>query len=145
MPRAVLKIPYTEVPTQRSAAFPGVISTHIPLVKVVFQYKNVRVPTYGLIDSGASLTYVPTGIADALGIDWKACPECPVIGIAGSGTGYVANVHLTVIAAHHGWPAEVAFTPGIDRVGIALLGQYGFFDHCEVTFKARPREFRLKI
>jgi len=99
----------------------------------------------GLVDTGAAYTYIPTGIADALGIDWRLCPDCTVHGVAGSGKGYAQDIKLVIIRAKHGWPIRGVFTQGMDAMGIALLGQNGFFDHCEASFRARAREFRISI
>jgi hypothetical protein len=87
----------------------------------------------------------PTDIADALGIDWKTCPQTPVIGVSGTGIGYAADVQLKVLLANHHWTARVVFTPGLNAVGIPLLGQQGFFDHCVVQFEARKKEFKITI
>jgi len=114
-------------------------------LEVALEFGTKGFRTLGLVDSGAGYTFVPTDVANALGIDWKNCPTTPVHGVAGSGTGYAADVRLVVIRANHGWPARVVFTPGLDRHGCILLGQIGFLDHCVVQFSARAREFKVTI
>src|SRR5438876_10762546 len=120
MPRSVLRLAYKDVPAPSSAAFPTSSVVYIPLLEVAFEYKGDRFPTLGLVDSGATYTYAPTEVADALGIDWKNCPDCPVHGVGGSGMGYAADVSLIVLRANHRWSAKVVFTRGMNRIGIVL-------------------------
>ena len=69
----------------------------------------------------------------------------PIQGVAGAGTGYAADVRLIVVRARHGWPIRAVFSEGVNAVGVVLLGQNGFFDHCEITFRRKAKEFRITI
>ena len=38
----------------------------------------------------------------------------------------------------------VGFTPGLDAQGIGLLGQQGFFDYYNVTFRHKEQKFTIE-
>ncbi|HLG16335.1 MAG TPA: hypothetical protein VJH03_17780 [Blastocatellia bacterium] len=90
---------------------------------------------FALIDSGDDACLFHKSVADALEIDYKQGPSREFSGISGPQakvTAYFHRVHLTVLRLGS-IDLDVGFT---DSGGVgALLGQSGFFDGFEITFR----------
>jgi hypothetical protein len=96
-----------------------------------------------LLDTGANVTLFPTGLADALGIDWQNAPTTPVLGVGGRITGHVVTVRVELCDTRYDWEAPIVFAPG--AIPTPLLGHRGFFEHFEVRFKTAQRQFRIYL
>lgn len=98
-----------------------------------------------MLDTGATLTLFHSDFADAIGIDWRAAPTTPVIGISGGGfQAHVVPVKIELCDAHYSWTADIAFSDVLNR-GTPLLGHDGFFEHFEVRFKTAVRYYRIHL
>ncbi len=104
-----------------------------------------RIRTFALLDTGAGVTIFGTQHADALGIDWRECPEIDILGLGGECRGYAADVKLVIPAVAYAWPARIVFSPGIDSGPYPILGHNGFFEYFEVRFNSAARQFRVHL
>jgi hypothetical protein len=80
-----------------------------------------------LVDSGSDTNCFNTQIADALGIDWKHCPEVRYKGISGGTSGFIHEVRVEI--GGYSYEADAVFIENLPRLG--LLGVYGFLDRFE--------------
>ena len=97
-----------------------------------------------LLDTGATVSLFPVGIADALDLDWASAPTCPVTGISGGPIeAHVLSVQVELCEATYRWKTDIAFLPG--SLPFPLLGHHGFFEHFEVRFKTSQRRFRVHL
>ena len=144
MPRSVLKFAYTTFPWT-DPAFPNQTEGHLPLLEIGFEVGGIRFASFSMIDSGAGRILLPMALAVAHGVNLGGSPQTPVVGVAGAGTGLAVDARITVLRMGESWNTRVTFCDGLDAIGMPLLGQYGFFDHCDVDIRLRARQFKISI
>ena len=78
-----------------------------------------------------------------LGLDALNCPSEVISGVGGSSSSQYSNVEIDFgpfrITVYAG------FTIGLDPIGFGLLGQAGFFDRFNITFKHSQGVFQIEV
>jgi len=88
-----------------------------------------------------SVYSIPT-LAKLIGIDIESGPELVFEGVSGArATAYLHRINLTV-RGMSGITLDAGFTDSI-AVGTGLLGQQGFFEQLDLSFKLRARVFDI--
>jgi hypothetical protein len=127
-----LTIPYKVFPED---AFGAHSWSAVLEIQVALPVKNApRTKRFeAIIDSSASRCLFHSDIAIHLGIDYRACPTEPTIGIGGSETTYLHELTLYI----PGGPVTIkaGFKEALPVA--ALLGMNGFFDHFKIIFDGR--------
>ena len=86
-PRVDLQVAYRAFPAIKSTAVPDVNRIWMPVLDILLVAGRESIGTIALLDTGAGLCLFGTEHAEALGIDWKICPETPLRGIGGAAKG----------------------------------------------------------
>lgn len=96
-----------------------------------------------LVDSGAGACVFNREIADALGIDLSKAPTTEYEAVGGATLkARVHAVQLQVVGFDDEWlKLDVGFIPEDE---IPLLGQIGFFDKFEITFRTYRNQFCIE-
>jgi len=121
-----------------------------PLVKVALFHQG-KVPDfdfYAVIDSGADHCSFPAIFGDRVGIPITSGKKAVTVGATGSGDSYYHNVHVGVLVQGnpYGFDCYAAFMPGLNDMGIGLLGRCGFFDLFKtVAFHTADRVVELVL
>jgi len=114
-----------------------------PLLEVELAYKRNRVKVDCMVDSGASESLFTTDIVDLLGIDLSNARPQEYEGI-GRGTivGFRREIRLHIT----GFPASewIKIKAGFIEDDMPIIGQEGFFDNYEVTFRKFKKSFEIK-
>lgn len=114
----------------------------MPLLQVTLLHSKNRIDLDCLVDSGAGDCIFSKDIAEIRGIDIGKGEPRDYEGIGGAGmTGYLHQVKLRPKGFSKWITVEAGF---IDHDDIPLLGQSGFFDSYEVTFRAYKNQFEIK-
>ena len=133
-------IPYTLLPSKSKG------SIHLPLVKVVLNYKKTHkitpVPISALIDSGADVCFCNETIGVWLGIQFNKIKEG--IFTAANRTTFKAKPEIITLHAYNkSYECKFFFTDTLPRHTPIILGQLGFFDHFRITFDYRENQIEL--
>ena len=114
----------------------------MPYVIVRLEHRTNHKDIISLIDSGADLCLFHSDIGKLIGIDIKSGPELVFEGVSGArATAYLHRINLTV-RGMSGITLDAGFTDSI-AVGTGLLGQQGFFEQLDLSFKLRARVFDI--
>ncbi len=103
-----------------------------------------RLTCYAIVDSGADHCVFPRSFLPQLGLDALSGPSDVMSGAGGPAGTHFFNITMAVqgIAT---FPLYAGFTDGLDRLGLGLLGQAGFFDRFHVHFKRSQGFFEIEI
>lgn len=144
---------YTTVPIPPTPAFPNGQQVLRPWV---FGVIAGPAPDHHLgcricLDTGADNCVFPLSFAERLGFDLKTMPMSITQGATGQGEIYYGDVSISIpLGPEDGDPeltveTRAGFTEGLDAQGIGLLGQIGFFDKYDVSFKYREGRFYVRF
>lgn len=100
---------------------------------------------HAIVDSAADHCLFPLNFAQKLGLD---LPAMPVAKSGGIGTPGIPTAHANVTVDLQGilrFDVYAGFTAGMDLWGVGLLGQRGFFDRFDVTFRHREDVFIIEF
>jgi hypothetical protein len=88
--------------------------------------------------------FSPLALAILLKIDILNLPKAITIGVGnGSSLTYYDTVSID-LGNGIAFTSFVGFTQGMDKVGLGLLGQAGFFEYYNVEFMYSQRTFTIK-
>ena len=106
----------------------------------------MKVPPFGLLDTGSVYTLVSTTYANLLRIDYKTAPETEIIGLGGTRSkAHQLELKMVLKIPNYAWMAKVAVTTAVEGFPFhVLLGHIGFFDRFDVTFQTRYSHFHIK-
>jgi len=97
-----------------------------------------------LPDSGADACIFPLSVAIMLKIDVLQLPKAMTGGVGTqSNLTYYADINID-LGNGIAFDARAGFTEGMNRAGIALLGQNGLFEKFNVEFRHRQRIFTIE-
>lgn len=100
---------------------------------------------FALVDSGSETNIFRTDVANDLGLDLTRGRE---VIFGGFGAGEIPGILLPVDMqlwlgnTPHKWKAEVIFSDAAKERQV--LGQEGFFDQFEITFRRKTAEFEIR-
>ncbi|OGY31240.1 MAG: hypothetical protein A3C02_03000 [Candidatus Andersenbacteria bacterium RIFCSPHIGHO2_02_FULL_45_11] len=132
---------FNYIPVLRSGA-----SCRFPFVNLdVINSENGRLKNvFALVDSGSESNIFRMDVAEELGLDVSS-GEKVVFGGYGSGKidGMLLPVDMQLWLGNtpHRWKAEVIFSDAAKERQV--LGQEGFFDQFEITFRRKSAEFEI--
>jgi hypothetical protein len=107
---------------------------------------GVRLPMWGLIDSGADEALFPLEVAETLGIDIDDCDDKDCLTAGGLATHYVWKPGLEIEVPEMGgvrMQVSATFSEGLPGTMI-LLGRRDFFRCFRVSFDERANNFSLE-
>lgn len=105
-----------------------------------------------VVDSGADVTSLPAGVADALGLSLSSCERVEFTGVGGTTYGHLATIEIGVISlgsadeeidgyivgvdqTPYFFSIPAAFLPGDDHNNMYLLGRQEVLRHLTITFE----------
>jgi hypothetical protein len=143
--KAIASFPYVSFPLLPDEAHPGGSIAHRPLAFATITASNGASTRCIVIpDSGADACLFPLSMAILLKLDILKLPK----GLTG-GVGSSANTtYYDTITIDLGYgiafSAYTGFTEAMDRLGLGLLGQNGFFEHYRVEFLLTEKIFTIE-
>ncbi len=140
----VLKFDYNKTGARPTPAFPRQHHVLRPIIPINLVLAGRLVKTVALIDSGADWSIFHAELGEILGLDVRAGDEQDFYGIVGSDPGTIYFHDISVEIGGIAYPMRCGFSYDISPNGIAVLGQYGFFDTFEVSFKRTKKRVELK-
>ena len=140
---AIYDVPYTTYPLPATAAFPSGREAKRPVLVAKLTNGKNQLSCVVLVDSGADYCAFPRSFMQPLGLDALISPVENTLGVSTS----QVPTHFCNVIVDLG-PMRIAvyagFTVGLDQIGMGLLGQSGFFDSFNVTFKHAEGIFRIE-
>ena len=114
-----------------------------PVIPIKLKHGTSSVNYEVLVDSGADLCILDSGMKKLLGLDITGGKPYNVGGIAGQSAKYYVH---TVEMEIGGWPykIEAGFLPNVSGFNYGVVGQKGFFDIFTVKFDLSKGEVKLK-
>jgi len=124
---AVYQFAYVDVRLPPTPAFPTGRLARRPILSLAIQNGQHRFACYAIVDSGADHCVFPRSFMQPLGLDPLTAPTDVTSGVGSADV----PLHFANVTLHFGFTQfgiYAGFTTGVDRLGIGLLGQTGFFD-----------------
>lgn len=138
-----MKLPYRPEPSTPGAAHPDRTSVLRPRIHVRLFHKNRFIDLLALVDSGADDCIFPLEVATELGLLLK---EENTNRYAGIGSGHIGAAFTHVQFAVPGEPPFQLYAGFSDAPSVVpILGQAGFFDRVDVTFRKQNGLIELKF
>jgi hypothetical protein len=138
-----VKFPYRQEPSTPGPAHQNRTTVLRPRIRVRLFHEDRFIDLLALVDSGADDCLFPLEVATELGLPFKHKNENRYGGI---GTGHITAVftHVKInFAGEVAFPLYAGFSDAPSAVPI--LGQGGFFDRFDVTFRKRKKVIELKF
>jgi Aspartyl protease len=105
---------------------------------------SVPVQVACVLDTGADCCILPASAAALLGLDLKSLPTSSITGIGnGANEAYYGVVTLE-LGRGITFQARVGFSEALERGGVGVLGQIGFFDQFNVEFRLAEGFFTIE-
>jgi hypothetical protein len=142
---AVYPLAYSFIKIPPSPAFPQGHTAPRPIIRLALVNAERRLSCYALIDSGADHCVFPRSFLQPLGLDALEAPVAMSAGFGSAGVPtHFANLSVDLPGVIE-FPVYAGFTSALDRIGLGLLGQTGFFDRFNVSFKLAERTCFIEI
>lgn len=131
---ASYRVPYAELQASATPAFPVGRVVRRPVLSLSLQNGAKRLSCRAIVDSGADHCVFPRSFLQPLGLDPLATPVDMSSGVGSSNVPmHFANVTLDLQGVLE-FSIYAGFTPGLEQLGLGLLGQAGFFERFKITF-----------
>ncbi len=114
---------------------------YLPIVEVILKFKNERIRTDALVDSGAAMCLFKGEIGRALGINIDGGEKKIFQGVSAKLIGYIHEVETTI--AGKTFKTKIAFSDDLST-SFNLLGRLGIFDKFSITFKEKENEIHFE-
>jgi hypothetical protein len=138
-----VNVPYHSEPSTPGAAHPHRTSVLRPRIRVRLLHKNRFIDLLALVDSGADDCIFPIEVATELGLPLK---KENTNHYAGIGSGHISAAFTHVQFAVPGEPPFTLYAGFSDAPSVVpILGQAGFFDRVDVTFRKQKGLIELKF
>ena len=143
---AKVVFPYVSIFLPPSAPHPSGIIAYRPVTVMTVTASNGNSLRFlGLPDSGADACLFPLSVAIILQIDVLRLPKTMTGGVGTqSNVTYYDTVHID-LGEGIAFNAYAGFTEGMNSIGLALLGQSGFFEMFNVEFRHSQRIFTVEV
>ncbi len=117
----------------------------LPIIPVVFCYRDRKIGYFALLDTGADICIVHAEFGKALGIDVTSGKKSTIHGITGPGTVYTHEVDIEI----GGWllsgiPVSFSYDMSPDQ-SFGILGHKGFFEYCKAIFDTSSKEVDIRF
>ncbi len=104
-----------------------------------------RLSCYAIIDSGADHCVFPLSFMKPLALDALIAPVALSAGFGSANVStHFADISIDLPGVIE-YPVYAGFTGALDRMGLGLLGQTGFFDRFNVSFKLSEKFCLIEI
>jgi hypothetical protein len=142
---AKITFQYTGFPLPPNDPYPQGRTVLRPFVLLAMTASNGEsLSLFGLPDSGADACLFPLSVALMLKLDVLRLPREMTSGVGSqSNLTYYDNLNLD-LGDGIAFDTQVGFTEGMNSIGFGLLGQSGFFEHCNVEFLQRQKIFTIE-
>lgn len=110
---------------------------YLPIVEIILNFRNEKIRTDALIDSGAIMCLFKGEIGRALGITIERGEKKIFQGASAKLIGYIHEVEITL--AEKTFKTKIAFSDDLST-SFNLLGRQGIFDKFSITFKEKDHE-----
>jgi hypothetical protein len=142
---ATVVYPYVGIPLPPNDPYPQGTTAYRPLVVATIKtFNGESIRWLVLPDSGADACLFPLALAIILKIDVLNLPKSITSGVGnGANLTYYDRVFID-LGNGIAFTSFVGFTQGMDKVGLGLLGQAGFFEYYNVEFMYSKRTFTIK-
>jgi hypothetical protein len=138
-------VPQHQFPYVTFAPPNAVSRVYRPILTLEIVRGDLRLPCFGLVDSGADFCAFPMSFAHSLGLSPLNQMPSATLG-AGSG-GPAQTYHFDVVlefATLGAFPLRAGFMDSLDALGLGLLGHTGFMDRLVVTFSGQQRVITIE-
>ena len=118
----------------------------LPLLHVRLIGKNERFRTIALIDSGATVTFIPPELADAAGFDFVH-KDVPAEGAGGSFMNDICSFLIEILKGSevvHRMKGDAFVPKEANRVPYVVLGRDYLFRVYDITFRERQERVVLR-
>ncbi len=114
----------------------GLVIRSKPMIPIGFHGPAGYRQVFALVDSGADHSLLSLELIDSLGLPKEGADAVEVIGVGGEASlGYLLGVEHQL--HNHRWTAPAIFSNIVGLQSPMVLGQAGFFEFFNVTFKRR--------
>ena len=114
-----------------------------PIIPVELGFGPQRIQIEALVDSGADICVFDAAVAEYLNIDLLKGKPTEVAGVTGvPELLFMQTVDLSVGPWQR--TVSVGFLARMGQYGYGVIGQKGFFDWCDVTFRYRKQQIELR-
>ncbi len=141
---SVLKFDYLKLETHPTPAFPRQRSVSRPIIPIKLIHEGTLAKTIALIDSGADWCIFHGDLGEVIGLDVRGGDEQDFYGIIGPDPGQIFFHDISIEVGGIAYPIRCGFSYDISPNGFGVLGQLGFFDTFDVTFKRTKQRIELK-
>lgn len=138
------ELPYSDIPVPASTAFPNGRIASRPILQLTLLNGQNKFSCYAIIDSGADHCAFPRAFMQPLGLDPLVTPTEMSSGVGATVPTHFVNLNVDVQGLFQ-FPAYIGFTTGLDAWGVGLLGQTGFFDRFNVTFRLAEKKCLIEV
>jgi hypothetical protein len=115
-----------------------------PVIPVTLRFKKKELRYLALLDSGADFNIFHSDIAGLLGIDvTKAKKTTPFKGIGSDSESRAAVFDIDLGIEGTFFTSMVLFSDAIGDSSYGVLGQQGFFNHFDITFRYNLGQIEL--
>ncbi len=117
--------------------------TKTPLIPITIR-GNISIDTTGIPDSGADVTAIPLGMAEAIGLDLSAKKE-KCVGVGGWVDSIPSSMYIRLGNEHENYTFLIPVKVILDKYEFPiLLGRQGFFNQFVVSFDESEEKVTLK-
>ncbi|MGB6691633.1 MAG: hypothetical protein WBE76_27665 [Terracidiphilus sp.] len=139
-----VEFPYLSYSIPPSNPFPGGQTALRPItVAVLTTSAGNRLRCLVCLDSGADSCVLPSSFAPVLGLDLLSMKRNFTAGIGSSANPTAYETIVIDLGNGICFSSYVGFTPGLNALGIGLLGQAGFFEQFDVCFDYSGHKFTI--
>jgi hypothetical protein len=118
--------------------------TRTPLIPITIRGSLISIDTTAIPDSGADITAVPIGLAEAIGLDLTAKKE-KCVGIGGWVDSIPSKMDIGLGNEHEKYNFLIPVKVILDKYEFPiLLGRNGFFDKFIISFDESEGKVTLK-
>jgi hypothetical protein len=139
-----VEFPYLGYPIPASDPFPDGQLAYRPIAAAsLIGPSGRRLRCLVCLDSGADTCIFPASFAPVLGLDMLTLKRNFTAGVGSSGNPTAYEDIEVDLGSELRFHAYVGFSPGMNALGLGLLGQAGFFDKFDVCFHHARRIFTI--
>jgi hypothetical protein len=117
-----------------------------PVLRLQIVKGDLRLPCFGIVDSGADFCAFPMSFAHALGLNPLNQTPSATFGAGGGGPAQTYYFDVVLEFPTLGaFPLRAGFMESLNTVGFGLLGHSGFMDRLIVSFSGQKRVLSIEV
>lgn len=141
-----IEFPFSAHSLPSSDVYPDGHIAYRPVVICTITASNGEsVRFQAIVDTGADSCVFPNSVARLLKLDLDTLPGASTSGVGSSKN--ATRFAIVTIDLGDGiiFDAYTGFTPGLESIGVGLLGQDGFFENFDVAFSHKRKVFTVHL